>query len=213
MKTDQLIAMLASGAEAVEPRAWRLRYAAVAGGGLVVAAMLMVWLLGPRPDLAEAVGLPMFWVKQVFPLLLAIAAFAGTLRLSRPGVKLGAVSRWLAVPVVIIWALAAVELLQAPAGTRSELIFGDTWAYCLFYVTLFSLPSLVGFFAVMRTLAPTRLKLAGGVAGLLAGAIGASAYSIHCPELQAPFIGVWYLAAMLVPALIGAIAGPRLLRW
>ena len=65
----------------------------------------------------------------------------------------------------------------------------------------------------MRTLAPTRLALAGGVAGLLAGTIGASTYSIHCPELQAPFIGIWYLVGMLIPAFFGFIAGPRLLRW
>ena len=213
MKTEQLIAMLASGAEAVEPRAWRWLYAAVAAGGLAVAALLMVLLLGPRDDLAAAVWLPMFWVKQVFPLLLGFAAIAGVMRLSRPGAELGAVPCLLAVPVVIIWVLAMFELLQAAPGARSDLIFGDTWAYCLSYVTLFSLPALAGFFAVMRTLAPTRLALAGAVAGLLAGAIGASAYSIHCPELQAPFIGVWYLAGMLLPAVMGAFAGPRLLRW
>ena len=211
MKTDQLIAMLASGAEAVEPCAWRRRYAAVATGGLAVATVLL--LLGPRDDLVEAVRLPMFWVKQVFPLLLAIATFAGVARLSRPGVALGAVPRWLTVPVVIIWVLALFELLQAAPGTSSDLLFGDSWAYCLFYVTLFSLPALAGFFAVMRTLAPTRLALAGGVAGLLAGTIGASAYSIHCPELQAPFIGIWYLVGMLIPAFFGFIAGPRVLRW
>ncbi len=213
MKTDELIAMLASGAEAVESRAWRRRYAAVAAGGLAGAALLMVWLLGPRDDLAEAVRLPMFWVKQIFPLLLAMAAFAGVVRLSRPGVALGAVPRWLALPVVIIWVLGLFELLQAAPDARSDLIFGDTWVYCLVYVTLFSMPALIGFFAVLRTLAPTRLAVAGGMAGLLAGAIGASAYSVHCPELQAPFIGIWYLAGMLIPAMCGAIAGPRLLRW
>jgi len=36
---------------------------------------------------------------------------------------------------------------------------------------------------------------------------------LHCPELTAPFIGVWYLLGMLIPTAIGAMLGPRLMRW
>jgi len=38
-------------------------------------------------------------------------------------------------------------------------------------------------------------------------------YALHCPELAAPFIGLWYLLGVLIPAGIGALIGPRLLRW
>jgi hypothetical protein len=31
--------------------------------------------------------------------------------------------------------------------------------------------------------------------------------------MAAPFIGIWYLLGMLIPAVIGASIGPRLLRW
>lgn len=52
-----------------------------------------------------------------------------------------------------------------------------------------------------------------GAAGLLAGSTATLAYCLHCPEMQVPFWGAWYLLGMLVPTLVGALAGPRLLRW
>jgi hypothetical protein len=65
----------------------------------------------------------------------------------------------------------------------------------------------------LRSLAPTRLRLAGTAAGLAAGAVGASVYQLHCPELAAPFLGTWYVLGILAPAALGALIGPRLLRW
>ncbi|MDH1161872.1 DUF1109 domain-containing protein, partial [Pseudomonas otitidis] len=35
----------------------------------------------------------------------------------------------------------------------------------------------------------------------------------HCPEMGVPFWGVWYLLGMLLPTVLGAVLGPRLLRW
>jgi hypothetical protein len=65
----------------------------------------------------------------------------------------------------------------------------------------------------MKGLAPTRLRLAGAAAGLLAGTTGALVYCLHCPELEAPFLGFWYLLGMLIPTAVGALLGSRLLRW
>jgi hypothetical protein len=65
----------------------------------------------------------------------------------------------------------------------------------------------------MRSLAPIRMPLAGAAAGLLAGALGATVYTLHCPEMAAPFIGIWYVLGMLVPAAVGAALGRLVLRW
>lgn len=65
----------------------------------------------------------------------------------------------------------------------------------------------------MRSLALTGLRLSESGAGLFAGATGAVAYCFHCPEPETPFIAFRYLPGMLIPALIGALIGPRLLRW
>jgi hypothetical protein len=62
-------------------------------------------------------------------------------------------------------------------------------------------------------MAPTRLRLAGAAGGLAAGAAGALVYTLHCPELAAPFLASWYVLGMLIPTAAGALLGPRLLRW
>ncbi len=213
MKTDELISMLASGAEAVEPDALRRRYATALGWGAFGATLLMAILLGVRPDLAEATQLPMFWVKLAFPAALLAAALLAVLRLSRPGTRLGRVPAAVAAPVLAMWSLGAVVLLAAAPGERGALLFGDSAASCPFTIALLSVPLFVAALWAMRGLAPTRLALAGAAAGLLAGAGGALVYALYCPEMAAPFIGIWYLLGMLIPTALGAMLGPRLLRW
>lgn len=212
MKTDDLIAMLASDAGPVAPQVWRRRYALALGAGVLGAALLMMQLLGIRPDIAAAVYLPMFWVKLAFPAALAAGALLAAVRLSRPGVALGRVIAWLVAPVLAIWVLAVLSLLGAPEDA-AMLIWGETWAACLLNVPLLSLPAFVALLVVMKTLAPVRPAVAGAAAGLLAGALSAVIYALHCPELAAPFIGLWYLLGMLIPAGAGAAIGSRLLRW
>jgi len=213
MKTDELISMLARGADAVETGALQRRYAAALGGGAFGAVLLMAVILGPRPDLAEAARLPMFWVKLGFPAALLASALLATVRMSRPGARLGRVPAALAAPVIAMWLLAAVVLLAAAPGEREALLFGTTWAACPFNVAILSVPVFAALLWAMKGLAPTRLALAGAAAGLLSGAVAALVYTLHCPEMGAPFLGVWYLLGMLIPTALGALLGPRVLRW
>ena len=55
---------------------------------------------------------------------------------------------------------------------------------CPFLVVMVSLPMLIASFWALRRLAPTRLTLAGALAGLFAGGAGALVYSLHCPETR-----------------------------
>ncbi len=213
MKTDELIAMLASGAEAAEPHALQRRYVTALGWGAFGTTLLMAILLGVRPDLAEASRLPMFWVKLAFPAALLAGALVAVLRLSRPGVRLGRVPAAIAAPVLAMWLLAGVVLLGAAPGERDELVLGQSAASCPFTIALLSAPLFVAVLWAMRGLAPTRLALAGASAGLLAGAGGALIYALHCPEMTAPFLGIWYVLGMLIPAVLGALIGSRLMRW
>lgn len=213
MKTDDLIAMLASDAGAVAPRVWQRRYALALGFGVLGAALLMVMLLGVRPDIADAVRLPMFWVKLAFPAALAAVMLLAAVRLSRPGMVLGRLGFMSAAPVLAIWVLAGLALLGADPEDRGMLVWGESWTDCLVNVPLLSVPAFVGLLWVMKTLAPVRPALAGAAAGLLSGALSAAVYALHCPELAAPFIGIWYTLGMLIPAVLGALVGARLLRW
>ena len=213
MKTDELIAMLARGADGVEPDVLRRRYVTALGWGAFGAVLLMAITLGVRPDLAEATRLPMFWVKLVFPAALLAAALLAVLRLSRPGARLGNASAAIAAPVLAMWLLAAIVLLGAAPGERGELVLGQSAASCPFIIALLSAPLFVAAFWAMMGLAPTRLVLAGAAAGVLSGAGGALVYALYCPEMAAPFIGIWYLLGMLIPTVMGALLGPRLLHW
>ncbi|MGA8052120.1 MAG: DUF1109 domain-containing protein, partial [Burkholderiales bacterium] len=209
MRTEELVTMLAAGAGTVKPHAAARRYAGAIGGGVLGAALLMAVLLGVRPDLATAVLLPMFWVKLAFVACLAAASLAGALRLSRPGLRLAWVPGALAAPVLAMWILAAFVLTRADAGQRSQLFFGETWNSCPFLIAMLSAPVFVAVLWAMKGLAPTRLRLAGAAAGLLSGAIGALVYCLHCPELEAPFVGFWYLLGILIPTAVGSLLGPR----
>ena len=65
----------------------------------------------------------------------------------------------------------------------------------------------------VKGLAPTRPALAGACVGLASAAAGAAVYVLHCPEMQAPFLAVWYALGMFLPAAVGAVVGADLLRW
>lgn len=213
MKTADLCALLAGGAVAADTNATRGRYAAALGCGALGAALLMTIGLGVRPDLAAAAHLPMFWVKLAFPAVLLASTLSAVLRLSRPGMQLGRVLPAIAAPVVVMWIVAVAMLLFATPAARGELLFGMSWSVCPLYIATLSAPAFVALLWAMKGMAPTRPMMAGGACGLLAGALGALVYALHCPEMAAPFIAIWYLLGMLIPSAVGAVIGPRLLRF
>lgn len=213
MKTNELIAALAADSHPVQPaRAERRFYLKLAGGAvLAIAAVLL--LMGARTDLAHASLQPMFWMKLLFPASLATAALVGLRRLSHPGMRLGRVPAAVALPVIALWLVAGLAMLASPSGERLPLVLGQSWRECVVSITLLSVPALGLAFWAARELAPTRLPLAGTAAGLFAGAVAAFAYALHCPEIQAPFLAVWYVLGMSIPTAAGALLGRRLLHW
>jgi hypothetical protein len=213
MKTDELITALAAASEPVDPRAPSRRMLLASLGGAALAVPLMIGLLGLNPLLAQASRAPMFWVKLVFVAAVATAAFRVALQLAKPGVPAQRAVVMVAVPFAAIWLLAVAALVASAPGEGKALILGSTWSACPLNIGMLSAPALVLTLGVMRSLAPIRMPLAGAAAGLLAGALGATVYTLHCPEMAAPFIGTWYVLGMLVPAAVGAALGRLVLRW
>ena len=213
MKTDELIGLLATQVEPVAPVRAGGRVARWAALGLLGAALIMLPFYGLRPDLGVVMGLPMFWLKLGVPLLLALAGWLLVERLGRPGVAAGG-GWWLALlPVVVLWVMGLVQWTSATGAERPALLWGSTWRTCLWSIGLIGAPVFVAALLALRQLAPTQPRWAGAAAGLLAGGAGAAVYALHCPELTAPFLAVWYVLGMAVPVALGAWLGPRLLRW
>lgn len=213
MKTDDLVALLAAGPVAVPRQAAsrRLGLALAIGAPLSLAILLVEY--GPRRDLLQALFWPMFWVKLLFPLAIAGAAFVMAQRLARPGVPVRRAWIGAVLPVLAVWALAVVAWFDTPMEGRMPSLMGQSWRVCAMSIAVMALPVFAGAMAALRSLAPTRPALAGAAAGALAGGVGAAVYALHCMELTAPFLAVWYVSGILVPVLVGALLGPRLLRW
>jgi hypothetical protein len=96
---------------------------------------------------------------------------------------------------------------------RQDMIFGPEWMMCLACIPVFAIAPFATLIWALRMAAPTDLRRTGAIAGLVAGALGATAYAFHCPGDSIPFIAIWYGLPVLFWTLLGAILGPRLLRW
>jgi hypothetical protein len=188
----------------------------LAGGifaGGIGTLVLIVWLLGFNPQLHLAVRHYSFWMKWGYTVSLGLCAIVATARLARPDSgKLG----WLwvmAIPVMSLVAIGVFEMSRVPPAQWLAMWLGQSWRVCSSLVFLLSIPIFGGLLWSFRRLAPSRLRAAGATAGLAAGAWGATLYCLHCPEVSAIFVLTWYTLGIGLAALVGAVVGPRLLRW
>ncbi len=212
MKTDDLIATLSDGLTPTPPGEFWRRIAVGTACGTLAAALLWLGTMGARPDLAEATGAWPFWMKFFYTLTLAVTGLWLLARAGRPGAKLTPPALTLMVPLAVVAVLAGLALADPDADTY-RLLMGHSALYCPFAIALVSLPVLAGSFWSLKRLAPTRLAMAGGAAGLFAGSAGAFVYAFYCTESAAPFVVVWYSLGTVLSCIIGALLGRIALRW
>jgi hypothetical protein len=213
MKTDELIALLATEAQPVPRHAARRHLALALAAALPLSIAIMALGYGVRPGLLASLAGPMAWVKILLPVAIGASGFLAVQRLARPGVRVRGAWLGIVLPIVVLWAAGAMVWLGAPPQDRDALLWGSTWRTCVFNIALIALPVFVAAIVALRGLAPTRPALAGAAAGALAGGAGAAVYALHCPELGVPFLAVWYVLGMALPVVVGAILGRALLRW
>lgn len=212
MKTSDLIEALGESA-APAPRVSSPRMvglATLAGAAVALLVLALVWGFRPMP---EAMHSPSFWMKAGYTLALALAGWAMSSRLARPGLGTRTAALAAGVTVAAIWAVAAMQMSAMPKSQWTSALMGVSWNVCPWRILLLALPIFAAAVLALRRLAPTRLRAAGAAAGLLAGAAGASVYGLACTETSALFTAVWYSLGIAASAAIGALLGPRLLRW
>jgi hypothetical protein len=211
--TEQLILRLTREVPVVRRHVVARRIALGMVCGAVITAVLVVTVLGVRPDLHSAVHGFSFWMKWTYTISLGAIAVAATARLARPtGLSLRPL--WpLAVPALLLTGLGIGELVRTPARQWLAMWLGHSWKVCPWLVLTLALPIFIGLLWSFRALAPARLRAAGATAGLAAGAWAATIYCLHCPEVSALFVLTWYSLGILLAALMGALLGPKLLRW
>ena len=213
MKTEQLIDMLSTNLEPVkrEKTGRKLAWAIVAGGAGAFGVMLLTVRLRPTVDGAPDLG---FLILKLLFLLSLIGSGAVLLgRLVRPGSDGRKLLALVLLPFLAIGLAGMVRLALSRPAAWGSMILGTQWATCLFCIPLFAIVPFAVLIGVLRKGAPTELKRTGAVAGLVAASLGAVAYAFYCPDDSLPFIALWYGGMVALCALIGAIIGPRLLRW
>jgi hypothetical protein len=213
LNTEDLIDRLAAGTRPIPERRSASRAALCGGLALVATAAVVLMTLGPRPDLASVVDEPAFLLRQVYAL--SIAGFAGwlMLRLGQPGAPVRGPVIGLGGVALLVIGLVAWEQAGLDATSRLGAVLGESWSQCSLRVGAISLAATPFVFFAARRLAPARPTLAGFAAGILAGAVAASAYGLYCGEITATFVAVWYSLGILTSGLMGAALGRWTLRW
>jgi hypothetical protein len=213
MKTDDLVIALSRDSAVLPSDTVARKLALALGVGLALSAAAMVLYFGVRPDLMPAMHTGPFWMKFAYALSVAVLGFGLIDRLARPDGEGGVFGAMIIAPLAVMLVLAVMQESSATPEQRMAMMLGSTYQVCARNIVLLSVPIFVGLFWALRSLAPTRLVLAGGVAGMLAGAAGTVVYAFHCTESAMPFVVIWYTLGIGAVSLVGALMGRVLLRW
>src|ERR1700737_382176 len=208
MKTDQLIDMLSTNVEPVkEGRLKRsLVWALVAGGA--AAFCLMLATVGLRAGVTDGFLPGYLTLTLLFTLSLIGGGAALLERLMRPGQDGRKLFAFVFLPFLIVMCAGVASLVFGQPMAWGRMMFGMHWATCLLCIPLFAVVPFAALIWALRKGAPTNLRQAGAIAGLVAGALGAVAYAFHCPDDSIPFIALWYGRMVALCALLGAMLGP-----
>ena len=76
MKTDDLITLLSTATEPVSPHTGARRIVRAMAWSLPASVVLMLAILGLNPELGAYAQLPMFWLKLLAPLGMAVTGLA-----------------------------------------------------------------------------------------------------------------------------------------
>ncbi len=213
MKTDDLITMLSSNVEAIDPHRFRRVYVGAVAAGAVIVIGATLLTLGSRADFRTPAALSFVLTKLLFAVAVSMLALVYLARLARPGGGLPLPMTLIALPFAGIAALAAISLGGAPAAHRHAMLFDGEWLECLLSIPILAIIPFALVIWALRQAAPTHLRGTGALAGLVAGGLSAIGYALHCVDDSLPFVALWYSSTIILCTLAGAALGPRLLRW
>ena len=199
MRTADLIPELAKHAEPVAMNRVPARLGLSLAVGALGVLALQLQTAGIRPDVTTAwafVG-----AKLAAITIIAAAWFWLVRQLATPGSARR--TQWL-----LALGLAGAVAFMAVMTPRLDGLMG-----CVSQVLLLVLPVFLALTIGLRCCAPTNLTETGLAAGILAGALAASGYSLGCTVDDPAVVAFRYGIAILLCGVIGALAGRTVLRW
>lgn len=211
MKTDDLIDLLAQDAPI------RVRLGRILAGGALVGGLFSVVILavaiGIRPHMWEALHSIRVAFKITVTMLIFVFTYRVVAQIGKPGIKLKPYLLMLLIPLCLVIAGVAIELVVLPADLWRQNLVGRYASGCLVSIPILSFAPLLFFFWALRQGAPDHAGFAGASAGLAAGGLGAAIYAWHCPDDSPLFMATWYLLAIVGVTISGYLAGRRWLVW
>ncbi|AMO70657.1 NrsF family protein [Sphingorhabdus sp. M41] len=178
-----------------------------------ILTVLVAMIAGVRGDILMGMPHPMFFLRGGALLLLGLTSSYAVIAMSQPAVG-SSFKGW-------IWALAAALLFPVTAAVMAMMTMPDNMTIlvprygleCLAVSMLGGLCIAAAQVLWLRRGAPVALERAGWLVGMSSGALGAAAYSLHCPFNSIFYIGLWYSLAVALCAIVGRLLVPPLIRW
>jgi hypothetical protein len=208
MKTDELIAQLASQAAPLRPLpspaaralAWSVVAMASAAAGIVI--------FGARPDLDVVMGQTEFMWPLVAAIVTAGVAAGASLVLAVPGSERSPALRGSSLTLGALWALMLVVFVVRDGHGFA----GAThWPICFIRVIAIGLAPAIVLIGMLRRAAPLRITWTSALAVTAAMAAGAMAAQIVCPIDDAAHALLGHFGPVLVLGLLGAATARRML--
>jgi hypothetical protein len=213
MRTDDLISMLGTHVEPVDQKYVLRAIGMATAAGTLVAMAVMFLAFGFRTDLTTPRAFAFLFLKLAFAVVTLVLTAIMLTKLARPGGERRISMAWVVLPFAAVVLLAAAHLASAPSAHWERMIVGDQWLECLVSIPIIAIVPFAVIIWAVRRMAPTDLRRAGALAGLIAGSISAAAYALHCMDDSVPFVALWYSGTIILCTAAGALLGPRLLRW
>jgi hypothetical protein len=213
MRTDELVTHLSRGLTPVGRDGARRRLRRTLIVGALIALAMLGLTLGFRSDLSSAVLRGAFWMKLGFILWVGLGAYLAVEQVAKPEGRIGWVWAVILLPVAACALAGAVQLANAQHDQRLAIWLGHSAAHAPFRILAFATPIYAALVIAFHRFAPTNYRKAGFVIGLLSGSAGGAVYSLFCREMAPAFLATWYVLGVLLTAVIGALIGPRFLRW
>lgn len=180
---------------------------------LVLSLVLSYVSLAPTEFTLLHLMQPVFMLKIAFLVSLLLASLSIVRDLSSPGRRVSMQLTFVLMPFLTLAVLSYDEVTAPhPAGLQHELVHQSVIA-CLLHVGLLAVPAFAILMFTVKAFAPVNLSRAGLFVGVLSGCIGALGYAVHCHDEFITLVAISYTLAIVQMGLIGALLGPRLLRW
>ena len=184
----------------------------IAISGLFVASLFLLNALD-LARLRDLMNQTYFQYVLICLLLLYISSGKVLLSLSNPGRYSAAALVWVLLSVLLLWTPFLLVSVNPKFGMPVPALSLSHGMSSTFMLVLLALPWLALLFNHLRSMAPTRLALTGAFAGMVSCALASMLLLVSDLKGVAHFHIYSASSAMLALSLMGALIGPRLLRW